>query len=106
MPEINGKEVIFRDSMPASIWWGLFPKVANVKRGEKFLEKYSWDDAVALCRATIESWEFEGEPSDSASYGDIGIVVMMALVGEAHNHAIGLYNEQAGDSGEADSGRT
>ena len=106
MPEINGKAVTFRDSLPASVWWNLFPKVASVKPGEKFLEKYAWEDAVALCKAALESWEFEGPPGDAASYEALGLVDMMALVGAAHSHVIGLFNERAGESGEVASGRT
>jgi hypothetical protein len=103
MPTIDGKEVVFRDKLPARQWWDLFPKVTEIESGDSFLEKFGWDDAVALVKSLVESWEFDGDPGDAVSYELLDFADMLSLVGEAHMHAITLFQERS-DRGEAANG--
>lgn len=100
MAEIGGKGVVFRDSMPAAVWWPLFPKITAVKAGQPLLKELDWDTAVQLCQACIESWEFEGDPADAAAYGALEFSDMAQLVAEAYGHVVELSNRRTSEAGE------
>jgi len=99
MPEINGKAVVLADRLPARQWWTLYPKVLEIKAGDKLLDKLGWDTSVEMCRSLVTSWEFEGDPKDAAAYEGLDFVDMVALVTEVFNHAIGLMARKSGDNG-------
>lgn len=100
MSEINGKAVEFADRLPARQWWGLYPKVLEVKQGDNLLDKLGWDTSVEMCRSLVTSWEFDGDPQDAGAYEQLDFIDMVSLVKEAFDHAIGLMaRKSSGDSG-------
>jgi len=92
--------VLFRDSMPARLWWALWPKVVAIKQGERILDAVDWDMAVELCQACVESWGFEGKPTDAKAYEALDFTDMAKLTTDAYNHVVELSNRRASEAGE------
>ena len=68
---INGKQVVLRDKISGARGWRAMQTLMRLSRlsdETAIMDILGYDDAVALCSAVIETWEFEGEPSDAASY--------------------------------------
>ena len=63
MPEVAGKQVIYRKKLPAGRWWAILPKLAALEQGNA-LEVLDWDTVVGIVSGTVESWEFDGSPDD------------------------------------------
>jgi hypothetical protein len=68
MPEIAGKQVIFRKKLPASKWWPLLPKLQLLDAANA-LEVLDWPTVVVMVQGTVESWEFDGSPDDPEVIG-------------------------------------
>jgi len=100
MAEINGKEVVFRDDMPAALWWPLFPKITAIKKGKPLLNELDWNTAVQLCQAAIESWELAGDPTDAKVYESMDFADMARLVGATYAHVVEMSNRRTSDAGE------
>ncbi len=93
MPEIRGKKVEFVDRLPAAIWWGLAPKIFGIKvnKDDVIIKLFDYETAVDLCRGTVASWEFEGDPSDREAYAKLDFLVLQKLVPKAFVHASELF---------------
>ena len=103
--EIGGKEVTFVETLPARLWWDLYPKLVEikVKKGDRLIDKFGWDMSVELCRATVASWEHEGDPHDAAAYERLDFWAMIELVGQAYTRAVELLTRGgAGQLGESE----
>lgn len=70
MPTINGKEVVFKETLAAKDWWPLLPKLIGLKQSN-WLEVLDFDTVCRMIVATVESWEFDGAPDDSEAIGQI-----------------------------------
>jgi hypothetical protein len=81
MPIIGGKQVTFKAYLPARENWDIVQTV----RGMAGVE-LGYDDSVKVCARMIESWEFEGAPSDPAAYPALDLGDLLNLVGEAVQH--------------------
>ena len=89
MPEIAGKSVTFRKKLPAAQWWPLLPKLASLGEGNP-LEVLDWETVVSIIQGTVESWEFDGAPSDPAAIGALDafqelmplVQAVAAMIGE------------------------
>lgn len=78
MPQINGKEVVFKEKLESAAWWPLLPVIASMQtvdqdlpeaqRGMAVLAKLEWPSIRAMFVASVASWEFEGDPADASSY--------------------------------------
>lgn len=104
--EIDGREIVFRDTLPARMWWNLFPKITGVKAGDILIEKFDWNTAISLVCSTVESWEFDGDPNDPETYVDWNFIDVVALVNASYEHVIKLYAERMPDPGEVENGST
>jgi len=100
MAEEGKIAVLYRDSMPARLWWALWPKVVAIKQGEKILDAVDWDMAVELCQACVESWGFDGDPTDAAAYEALDFTDMATITTDAYNHVVELSNRRAAEAGE------
>jgi len=113
MPTIHGKEVVFREKLESAKWWALLPTIAAMQtvdevlaeqqRGLAVLAKLEWPMVRQMFVASIERWEFDGDPADEASYDALDLFqealpLLMALT----NH----IGARASDLGESASGRT
>ena len=96
----EGKKVVYRDSMPARLWWPLWSKIVAIKKGEKLLDAIDWDMAVELCQASVESWGFEGDPADAMAYEALDFNDMATITTDAYNHVVALSNRRAAEAGE------
>lgn len=63
---IAGKRVTFRERVPLKLGARL-PKLAGEIDGEDF------STVVPVLQMLIESWEFEGDPADAASYDELDL---------------------------------
>jgi len=109
MPEIAGKQVEFRERMTSRQWWPVYYKIITVPAGEMIPAAYSFDEAVQLCMAVVESWEFDGDPQDPGAYEHLGgndeqtVTIFLALLSAAYRHAVSMLNkhlpEDQGESG-------
>ncbi len=107
MPEIRGKQVEFVDHLPAEIWWGLAPKIfaIDIEEGADVIKLFTYEVSVDLCRGTVASWEFEGDPSDQETYKTFDFRALQTLVQAAYIHACDLFIAENAQ-GEVDGGPT
>lgn len=63
---VNGRKVVVRDYMPAGDNWDVLPHLLAFSGG-----KYDRDTMVGLLTRAVESWEFDGDPSDPAVYAKL-----------------------------------
>lgn len=92
--EINGKEVRFKASLPASFIWELIPVLQAVKQGDNIIAKIPWETAVKMIQGSVESWEYDADPLDddwynSLSAGDV-MDVFTPLLLATYTHLVGL----------------
>jgi len=66
MPTINGKEVVFKGKLTAKEWWPLLPKLVGLGAGN-WLEVLDFDTVCKIVAGSVQSWEFDGDPSDPES---------------------------------------
>ena len=71
MPEftIAGKRVTLRERFPASEFWDM-PKLISDLVGEGT----DYEKHIPLLLRLIESWEFDGDPTDPEAYGELDIL--------------------------------
>ena len=70
MPTINGKEVVFKEKLAAREWWPLLPKLVGLGVGN-WLEVLDFDTVCKIIAGSVESWGFEGDPSDPKSVEEL-----------------------------------
>jgi len=113
MPQINGKEVVFKEKLESAAWWPLLPVIAGMQavdeslpeaqRGMAVLAKLEWPSVRAMFAASIASWEFDGDPADVSSYDRLDLFqeslpLLMALTN--------TIQQRASDLGESASAST
>mgnify|MGYP000843921984 CR=1 FL=1 len=84
---VSGKTVWLRDRIPAREGWPLRQLLARAATGERLSFE---EDAQALAYV-VESWEFEGDPSDPAVYGDLDMGDFIAIENAVGQHALRLF---------------
>jgi len=102
---IDGRQVVLRDDIPAAELWPLIPTVASVSVGDSVWERYEWPQAKAAFIAVVESWEFDGDPTDPAFWDGITdaafmMDVVMPLILVIHAHLCAILNGAARAAGE------
>ena len=104
---IGGKEIIFREKLPASEWWDILPVLASMGQvgGDPMaiFKKLDLDTVVKMIQGTIESWEFDTDLADVDAIKGLDMFTEMTplitvLATEIAERTSGL--------GEAASGRT
>lgn len=63
---INGKRVVLKDVLRGRDGWRVIELFQEAQAKEEIRETY--DANRELVSLVVESWEFDGEPSDPASY--------------------------------------
>jgi len=81
---INGKRVTLKAKLGAKANWDL------TRKFQKFdLDTMEFDEMADLLARFIESWEFDGDPADVASYADLDLLTefmpLMTTVTERFN---------------------
>ena len=101
MPTINAKEVTFHARFPARDNWDL-PQQLQALAATAQGGQLDMQAAVPLLTRVIATWEFDGDPADTAAYDDLDIFrEIIPLVTEVAQYVAGLTG-----LGEAASGRT
>ncbi len=78
---INGKKVQVRTSFRGREWYSL---PADFRRAGQAIEKGEYEGAIPFLSRVIESWEFEGDPAEAASYEGLDVLAeLVPLTGEA-----------------------
>ncbi len=78
---VAGKKVEVRTSFRGKEWWSL---PADYRAAGRAIQSGDYSGVVPFLARVIESWEFEGEPSDPASYEKLDVLTeLMPLAGEA-----------------------
>jgi len=67
---LNGKTVTYRDKFPAKQSWPLMQLFDGFKGG---LAGISFEMAAGLLAAAVDTWEYEGDPHDLASYENLDL---------------------------------
>lgn len=97
MPTINGKEVVFRERFPAKEFWDLPAKIVQLHRMRGGQEEFDMQLAVPLLARVIESWEYEGDPADEASFGELDVLgdllPLVTAVTDLLNRLVGSVGE-------------
>jgi len=70
--QINGKRVTLRDKIPARLGWDIVITRANIL--QKAWHEIDFRDLASLLSVAVESWEFEGDPKDAASYDNLDLL--------------------------------
>lgn len=91
---VAGRKVVLRDHFPARHNWDLPQLISALAPGKG---EVHFENAPALMVRMIESWEFEGDPSDPAVYADMDMLSELMPLANAVAEVI----RQAIDSGEA-----
>ena len=128
---INGKRVVFRDKIPAVFGWKLLSPMGRLTRAltkrreeirakapetipeellaipgdeavEIMAETLSWPDVVALVRAAVESWEFDGDLAEKTCCDDLDAIDELLPIALAARRIYFASDLQ----GEADGGPT
>lgn len=88
---INGKKVVLRDRLPARLGWDVIVTKSGVL--QKSWNEIDFEDLAALLSVAVESWEFEGDPGDAASYASLDLlsefVPLVSSLGEWLNARFG-----------------
>lgn len=103
MPEIDGKQVTFRDPGAAFVWRWL-PKVFGVTGTTNLMEYLTFDEAVELVSGLVESWEFDGDPHERETYEGYDAARLMnefwPALRESWNYLVDCLNAGADAAGE------
>lgn len=101
MPEINGKRVEFKQRFPARENWDL-PRVISSLGSQAQGGAIDFEASVPVLQRMIDSWDFDGDPKDAESYGELDLFrELIPLLKEAAS-----YIQELTGAGEAESGRT
>jgi hypothetical protein len=73
---INGKRVVLKERLPLREYRGL-PAIMVASKGEDY------DSQVPVFCRLIDSWEFDGSPSDPASYEELDVISELAPLARA-----------------------
>ena len=68
--EINGKQVVLREKMPAKECYDLLAIV----RKAAATGDIGYDEQVQVFTTIIESWEFDGDPKDPEAYAGLDLL--------------------------------
>lgn len=109
MPTINGKEVTFKANVSNRGYWELAPILAALQSigadGASLKALFyavTYDDALRLFTTLIESWEFNGDPSDAAVYEALDPIADLMPLFTAALEALGVVGKGLQQSGEAE----
>ena len=104
---INGKEIIFREKLPAADWWDILPALMAMGQAgadpAAIFQSLKLDTVVAMIQGTIESWELDTDLADADAIRQMDIFTEMTPLLTILATEIG---ERTSDLGEAASGRT
>jgi hypothetical protein len=70
--DINGKQVVLREHIPAKLGWDIVVNKAGIL--QKSFSEINFDDMASLLSVAVERWEFDGDPSDAASYAGLDLI--------------------------------
>jgi len=103
MPEINGKQVIFKDTLAAAEWWPLMPALAAMegKDGQAVMDALNWSTVCAMIAAAVKSWEFGGEPSNPEAVGGLDVFSELMPLIVAISQLVGQKASRLGESASA-----
>ena len=62
---VNGKKVVLREKYPVRDFEHLRREFAKITVDS------GWQERAAVNRSFVESWEFDGDPADPESWGDL-----------------------------------
>lgn len=103
MPEINGRQVVFYDTLEAGQWWPMMPTLYALQSADNPFEVLNWQAACTMIGAAVKSWEFDGEPGDPNAISRLDLMSeMMPLV----MAIAGYISERSGQRGNSTSERT
>jgi len=95
---INGKQVTLRDRMSGARGWRAMQTLMRLSQAgdaASIMEALEYGAAIDLCCAAVESWEFEGDPSQATSYEALDSATeLLPLVTEAMR----ILGERVADS--------
>jgi hypothetical protein len=77
---VNGKKVQIRTKLPAKESWPLMGVMEQFGKG---LANLTFEAVASLCAAGIESWEYEGNPREIASYESLDLFSEMMPLANA-----------------------
>lgn len=104
MPQINDKEIVWRDKFPSAIWWNILPKLSKLQglSGVQMYEQLDWSTVVTMVQGTVASWELDGDPAIADDIGKLDLfdelLPLLAEIGKL------IKDRQPGESpGEAES---
>lgn len=99
MPEINGKQVIFKDTLAASEWWPLMPALQAMagKSGSEILAALDLATVCALVKGAVKSWEFEGEPGNADDVGKLDTFTELIPLIREISQLIGKRTQRLGE---------
>jgi len=90
---INGKKVVLKTSLPLDDYGDLPELMANIDRRDLKTQ-------IPVFVKLIKSWEFDGDPSDSKTYGNMDIVKeimpMSILIQNYMDEELGLQLKNSG----------
>ncbi len=69
---VNGKKVTLRDKFPVREFDGVFEKFGN-------LTGRPWGEQAEIFRKFVTAWEFDGDPSDIESWGNLDQFELLPL---------------------------
>lgn len=80
--EVNGREVVFREKLPAEQWWDILPELSQISEmagaeedeealGAMMMRSFEWPTVVALITGTVET--YNGEDLDGDELGEMDI---------------------------------
>ena len=101
MAEINGKQVIFKDTLAASEWWPLLPTLQAMagKSGGEILSMLELPTVYKMVAGAVKSWEFDGDPSNAEDVGKLDTFKeLIPLIG-AISQYVGKRTSSLGESG-------
>ena len=114
MPEINGKQVTFKERLSnreAHTIMVLSTRMAETQADGQLLMSRAWDalgyDGVIRWISTlVESWEFEGDPGDPASYEALNYFTEVLPMFRFSEDVVGAFRQRQADVGESGSEST
>jgi len=89
---IAGKKVILKERVGGKDGWNALRIISrHFKKGTDPIANMEFEDAVAICKSMIESWEFEGDPSAIESYQALDTIteffpLIAAVIQEMNKH--------------------
>lgn len=67
---VNGKAVVLRDRMPAAEFHHLRKEMIRQATAG---EEVPWDERAKLLKEFVVSWEFDGDPKEVESWGQLDL---------------------------------